>query len=66
MTLMPMYTAKWVWEAANRDERQVKAAETRLARVLCSPGENKQRKERSRPQKSALKRLLTSLEQARA
>jgi hypothetical protein len=61
MTPMPIYTAQWVMKLAMRDQRQIVAEEMRLARVLWSASEARQPKEQSRPQKSALKRLLTSV-----
>jgi hypothetical protein len=66
MTLMPIYTAMWEWKAATRNQSQVTAEEMRLARMLWSASEDKQQKERSRPQKSVVKRLLTSLGHAGA
>lgn len=61
MTLMPIYTTQWEMRLATRDQRLVEAEQIRQARVLLSASEARQPKERSRPETSALTRLLTLL-----
>jgi hypothetical protein len=64
--LMPIYTAGWEWKLATRDQRLVEAEQARVARVHWSAREDRQQDERPRPQRSPLKRLLTSLRYAGA
>jgi hypothetical protein len=61
MTLMPMYTAQWEWKLIREAEQQSQAEEARLARMFWSASGPSKPKERSWPEKSALRRLVTSL-----
>jgi hypothetical protein len=61
LILLPMYTAQWEMKAARKEQRQVEAQQSRLADLLWSASESRQPKEQSRPEKSALRRLLISL-----
>jgi len=66
MTLMPMYTAQWEIKAAMKDQRLVEAEWFRLARTHWSASESRQPQERSQPETTGLKRLLTGWRYARA
>ena len=66
MTLLPMYTAMWEWKAATKDERQVEAEYAWLADALRSRAEGRRAAESSRPEKPALRKLLTSWGHAQA
>jgi hypothetical protein len=61
MTLICIYTAQWEWKAATRDQRQVEAERTRLARMLCSASKASQRNLRSRLESPTPKRLVSAL-----
>jgi len=66
MTLLSIYTAQWEMKAATKDERQVAAEQSRLARVLWAASEVRQPEGQSWPGRPAFRRLLTSLGHAGA